>query len=174
MLLLGRLGTHSGVPSPLLSLSWGPQARLLDRDRLGPKGTVVGPKGCAQFGLPIPVGVSPGPPGARGPAGDVLELAVGFFLPGPAQLLGCPRPGLVGVVHSVLGIPSSVLPPASYPQPGQDDGHLRPDEGRSAPCWPGVRLFQWTPCGFPGVFIQFIFWFPRRPAVFVQFWTSGV
>ncbi|MED6278397.1 hypothetical protein CHARACLAT_023381 [Characodon lateralis] len=66
----------------LLSLSWGPQARLLDRDRLGPKGTMMGPRVCNQFGLLIPVGVSPGPPRARGPAGDVLEPAVGFFSPG--------------------------------------------------------------------------------------------
>ncbi|MEQ2170617.1 hypothetical protein GOODEAATRI_002175, partial [Goodea atripinnis] len=58
--LLGQLG----APSPLLSLSWGPRAWLLDRDRLGPKGTMVGPRVCAQFGLVILVGVSSGPLGA--------------------------------------------------------------------------------------------------------------
>ncbi|MEQ2312589.1 hypothetical protein AMECASPLE_032611 [Ameca splendens] len=62
---------------------------------------MVGPRLCVQFGLLNPVGVSPGPPGARGPAGEVLELAVGFVFPGPSQLLGCSRSGLVGAVHSV-------------------------------------------------------------------------
>ncbi|MEQ2160412.1 hypothetical protein GOODEAATRI_033450, partial [Goodea atripinnis] len=40
-----------------------------------------GPRVCTQFVLLIPVGISPGPPWARGPTGDVLEPAVGFFSP---------------------------------------------------------------------------------------------
>ncbi|MEQ2187332.1 hypothetical protein GOODEAATRI_003645 [Goodea atripinnis] len=51
LLLLGQLGARSRVPSPLLSLSWDPGAWLLDRDLLGPKGTMVGPRVRAQFGL---------------------------------------------------------------------------------------------------------------------------
>ncbi|MEQ2159708.1 hypothetical protein GOODEAATRI_025843 [Goodea atripinnis] len=60
LLLLGQLGVRCGVPSPLLFLSWDPRAWLLGRDRLGPRGTTVGPRLRIQFGILNLVGVSPG------------------------------------------------------------------------------------------------------------------
>ncbi|MEQ2175047.1 hypothetical protein GOODEAATRI_014225 [Goodea atripinnis] len=79
---------RGSLPPPVPFL--GPRAWLLDRDRLGPKGTMIGPRVCTQFGLLIPISISPGPLGARGPAGDVLEPAVGFFSPGQLSYWASP------------------------------------------------------------------------------------
>ncbi|XP_047240834.1 uncharacterized protein LOC124879987 [Girardinichthys multiradiatus] len=107
---------------------------------------MVGPRVHVQFSQLNLGGVSLGPPGARGPAGDVLEPAVGFFSP---------------------RIPSSVPPLASRPQSSQDDGHLRPYEG-SDPGLGDLHLASQGcdcsggPLGDTGLFYSVYFLLPKK------------
>ncbi|MEQ2315682.1 hypothetical protein AMECASPLE_024929 [Ameca splendens] len=86
------------------------------------------------------------PVAARAAAGSLQ----GSF-PHPVPFLGstsmAPRPrparaqGDHGGAQTSRPVRAVPPPPASRPQPSQDDGHLRPDgalDERSAPCWPRV------------------------------------
>ncbi|MEQ2189588.1 hypothetical protein GOODEAATRI_026757 [Goodea atripinnis] len=85
LLLLGQRQARCQGPSPLLFISWGPQAWLLDRDQLRPRGTMVGPRLPTQFEPLNLVAVSPGLLGAGGPAASTAVVRIAPLKP-PHQI----------------------------------------------------------------------------------------
>ncbi|MEQ2169977.1 hypothetical protein GOODEAATRI_030498, partial [Goodea atripinnis] len=136
-------------PSPLLSPSWGPQAWLLDRDQLGTKGTMVGPRVCAQFGLLIPVGVTQALPGPGGPPMMFWSWRWGFS-PRASSVFGLAHRRLQNITGRTPGGPEETHTRMSRPNWAQTLGPamvpLGPSQtlSRSRACGPQERDSAWS------------------------------